>query len=63
MATDRPGNHGAGVTEFHDFVDSPAAAKVNGYLCGCGSLAQVRTELSSLGLSAEGAEHLLSRVR
>lgn len=49
--------------EFHEFVDSPAAAKVNGYLYGCGSLEQVRTELSSLGLSAEGGEHLLSRVR
>lgn len=49
--------------EFSDFVDSPAAAKVNGYLYGCGSLEQVRTELSSLGLSAKGADHLLSRVR
>ena len=49
--------------EFADFVDSAAAAKVNGYLYGCGTMAQVRTELSSLGLSAEGAEHLLSRVR
>jgi peptide-methionine (S)-S-oxide reductase len=49
--------------DLADFVDSPAAAKVNGYLYGCGSLAQVRTELSSLGLSAQGAEHLLSRVR
>ena len=31
--------------EFADFVDSAAAAKVNGYLYGCGSLEQVRTEL------------------
>jgi hypothetical protein len=49
--------------KFADFVDSPAGAKVNGYLYGCGSLGQVRTELSSLGLSAKGGEHLLSRVR
>ena len=49
--------------EFAEFVDSAAAAKVNGYLYGCGSLEQVRTELSSLGLSVKGGEHLLSRVR
>jgi hypothetical protein len=49
--------------DLADFVDSPAAAKVNGYLYGCGSLDQVRTELSSLGLSAQGGEHLLTRVR
>jgi peptide-methionine (S)-S-oxide reductase len=48
---------------FADFIDSPAAAKVNGYLYGCGSFDQVRTELSSLGLSAKGGEHLLSLVR
>ena len=49
--------------DFAEFVDSPAAAKVNGYLYGCGSLDQIRTELSSLGLSAQGADHLLARVR
>lgn len=49
--------------EFAEFVDSPAAAKVNGYLYGCGSLEQIRTELSSLGLSVKGGEHLLSQVR
>ena len=49
--------------EFAAFVDSAAAAKVNGYLYGCGSLEQVRTELSSLGLSPKGGEHLLSRMR
>jgi peptide-methionine (S)-S-oxide reductase len=49
--------------EFADFLDSPAAAKVNGYLYGCGSFEQVRTELSSLGLSVKGGEHLLSRMR
>lgn len=48
---------------FADFVDSAAAAKVNGYLYGCGSLDQIRTELSSFGLSAKAGERLLSRVR
>jgi peptide-methionine (S)-S-oxide reductase len=48
--------------EFIDFVNSPAAAKVNGYLYGCGSLEQVRTELSGLGLSAKGGQYLLLRV-
>jgi hypothetical protein len=49
--------------DFMEFVDSAAAAKLNGYLYGCGSLEQIRTELSSLGLSARAAQHLLSRVR
>jgi peptide-methionine (S)-S-oxide reductase len=49
--------------EFTAFVDSTAAARVNGYLYGCGSLEQVRTELSSLGLSAKGGEHLVRRMR
>ena len=49
--------------DFTDFVNSPAAAKVNGYLYGCGSFDEVRTQLSSLGLSAKGGEHLLSRMR
>lgn len=49
--------------DFTDLVHSAAAAKVNGYLYGCGSLEQLRTELGSLGLSPQGGEHLLSRVR
>ncbi len=49
--------------DFADFVASAAAAKVNGYLYGCGSLEQVRTQLSGLGLSAKGGQHLLSRMR
>lgn len=49
--------------DFADFVASASAAKVNGYLYGCGTLEQIRTQLGSLGLSAKGGEHLLARVR
>jgi peptide-methionine (S)-S-oxide reductase len=46
-----------------DFVNSTAAARVNGYLGGHGSLSQLQAELSDLGLSAAGAENLLHIVR
>lgn len=46
-----------------DFVNSTAAARVNGYLGGHGSLSQLQEELSGLGLSAAGAENLLHIVR
>jgi hypothetical protein len=44
-------------------VNSTAAARVNGYLGGHGSLSQLQAELSGLGLSAAGAENLLHIVR
>jgi peptide-methionine (S)-S-oxide reductase len=47
---------------FTDFLDSTAAARVNGYLYGCRSLADLRMELGSLGLSPEGNARLLERV-
>jgi predicted PhzF superfamily epimerase YddE/YHI9 len=46
-----------------DFVNSTAAARVNGYLGGHGSLSQLQEELSGLGLSAAGEENLLHIVR
>lgn len=46
-----------------DFVDSTAAARVNGYLGGHGSLSQLQEELSGLGLSTAGADNLLHIVR
>ena len=46
-----------------DFVNSTAAARVNGYLGGHGSLKQLQAELDGLGLSAAGAENLLRIVR
>ncbi len=45
--------------EFGDFVDSTAAARVNGYLYGYGTEGQLRRELGSLGLSEEGQGRLL----
>jgi peptide-methionine (S)-S-oxide reductase len=45
-----------------DFVDSTAAARVNGYLAGYGSLEMLRDELDSLGLSARGRDHLWEKV-
>jgi methionine-S-sulfoxide reductase len=41
-----------------DFVASTAAARVNGYLGGHGSLVQLRAERDSLGLSAAAIENL-----
>jgi peptide-methionine (S)-S-oxide reductase len=41
-----------------DFVDSTAAARVNGYVAGYGSLEMLRDELDSLGLSTGGRERL-----
>jgi predicted PhzF superfamily epimerase YddE/YHI9 len=46
-----------------DFVNSTAAARVNGYLGGHGSLIQLQAELDGLGLSTAGAENLLHIVR
>lgn len=46
-----------------DFVASTAAARMNGYLYGIGGCLQLEAELSGLGLSDEGAEHLRSHCR
>jgi peptide-methionine (S)-S-oxide reductase len=43
---------------FRDFVDSTAAARLNGYLAGHGSAKQLAVELGDLGLSAEGRAYL-----
>jgi hypothetical protein len=44
------------------FTDSTAAARVNGWLDGCGGLADVETDLPRLGLSEQAAEHLRSHA-
>ena len=44
-------------------VDSTAAARVNGYLAGYGTLENLKAELDDLGLSPAGREELLSAVR
>ncbi len=48
--------------EFTDLVDSTAAARVNGYLYGCGTPERLEAELELLGLSEEGAARLKERV-
>lgn len=42
-----------------DFIFSTAAARVNGYVSGYGTLATLQEELSSLGLSEAGRNRLL----
>ncbi len=44
---------------FGDLIDSTAAARVNGYLGGYGTVAQLEAELDQLGLSLEGRRQLL----
>ena len=46
-----------------DFMNSPAAAKVNGFLSGSGSEEYLRKILPGLGLSEEGEKRLRLRVR
>jgi methionine-S-sulfoxide reductase len=45
-----------------DFVDSTAAARVNGYIAGNGTCAALQRELNSLGLSPAGNKRLLDIV-
>lgn len=46
-----------------DFVNSTAVARVNGYVGGHGSPAQLAEELASLGLSPEGQQRLRELAR
>ena len=41
-----------------DFVNSTAAARINGYLEGHGSSRQLESELADLGLSSDGEQQL-----
>ena len=45
-----------------DFVNSTAAARVNGYVAGYGTYATLLTEISGCGLSPEGSKELLDLV-
>ena len=45
--------------DFNDFVDSTAAARINGYMVGYGTPEQVSLELDSLGLSEKGKETVM----
>lgn len=49
--------------EAKDFVNSTAAARVNGYLAGRGTPEQLKKEIELLGLSAEGKKRLQIFVR
>jgi peptide-methionine (S)-S-oxide reductase len=44
------------------FIDSTAAARVNGYLAGYGDLETLKKEINMFGLSEEGKEELLDIV-
>ena len=48
--------------DFDDLVDSTAAARVNGYAGGHGTLEQLEDEIGRLGLSAEEQETLREMV-
>ena len=45
-----------------DFVNSTAAARINGYLDGYGTLAELQEDLPGLGLSAEATKRLTTIV-
>ncbi len=49
--------------ELEDFVNSPAAAKANGFMSGVGSAEELTRYLHLLGLSEDGKRRLLLRVR
>jgi peptide-methionine (S)-S-oxide reductase len=48
--------------KLEDLVNSRAAARLNGYVAGYGSPAQLEEELPGLGLSTEGGRQLLAWV-
>lgn len=48
---------------LQDFVDSPTAARVNGFLGGNGSLDQLERELPGYGLSPAAADELRALAR
>jgi len=48
---------------FQEIIDSTAAARINGYIAGYGEAAVLAEELPELGLSPQGADYLMSRVR
>jgi peptide-methionine (S)-S-oxide reductase len=49
--------------KVEDLIASTAAARLNGYLGGYGTRAQLERELDSLGLSLTAREQLLSMIR
>ncbi len=45
-----------------DFINSTAVTRTNGYVGGCGTLADLQEEIDQLGLSKEGKKYLLEIV-
>lgn len=45
-----------------DFMNSTAAARINGYVAGYGSPSRLKTELGSFGLTSEGNRRLMDIV-
>jgi peptide-methionine (S)-S-oxide reductase len=50
-------------SNYRDFVDSTAVARLNGYVGGHGSAEQLSREIESLGLSTNGQKALVNLVR
>jgi len=48
---------------FNDLVNSTAAARVNGYLSGHGSLLTLKKDLEKMGLSQESGQKLMGFVK
>jgi peptide-methionine (S)-S-oxide reductase len=48
--------------DMKNFVNSTAVSRVNAYLGGYGTSAQLRKEISSLGLSDAGQKRLMDYV-
>lgn len=49
--------------DAEDFVNSTAAARINGYLDGYGTLADLQEELAGFGLSPQAEKQLISIVK
>ena len=49
--------------DFWDLVDSRVAARINGYLAGCGRLADLEGEIDEMNLDRDGRDALLRLVR
>jgi len=47
----------------HDWIDSTAAARLNGYLGGYGTLANLQEEINALGLSPQAEDKLVNIVQ
>ncbi|MDF2891931.1 MAG: Methionine sulfoxide reductase [Clostridia bacterium] len=48
--------------DFKDFVDSTAAARINGYLKGLGTMDMLMEEIETFGLSEKGKKRLIEIV-